>query len=450
MFSALRNLLPSGQSPRQSVELQVFPEPLNRARPRSHATEPVTPMSPLSKVTAQMAKYLESSRRPDDTLDGSPMPGSFLVDESAPPDASPTMEALETLLTAAVLTDSAIHDHSHSDHHKLFSPAAECYQDAGSKFPSSLQPLDLTTAMQNIAAVTKVPSIPKTPSVPLLVKLVVNVSPVNPSSPPILLHHHPVFLLLERLREMKHPLRGSFGRDAIYEERMKYRKSKTKETSSREQTTKEKRDCLRERMRVLNAHVCALYAPLIPESPIEVDADNLFNTTFVQLNALNQVLVLLAIICHLIIGLSIDQSTIRSLVDLDEPFSLSENARISGMPQSLPEALKRIDVDGRFDFYATCPSCSFSNTALPLKGKKMFPRLVTTISLARMVSSNAPYLVSSLSDYLACCLADPTYVEQSKEAIDSAFSATKSGKPDSETHNVFEAGFTKDFKGLSV
>lgn len=58
-----------------------------------------------------------------------------------------------------------------------------------------------------------------------------------------------------------------------------------------------------------------------------------------------------------------------------------------------------------------------------------------------------PYLVPSLSDYLARCLADATFVEQSKEATDLAFHAIKSGNVDSGTRNVFEAKFIKDFRG---
>ncbi|KAE9387296.1 hypothetical protein BT96DRAFT_948479 [Gymnopus androsaceus JB14] len=38
-------------------------------------------------------------------------------------------------------------------------------------------------------------------------------------------------------------------------------------------------------------------------------------------------------------------------------------------------------------------------------------------------------------------------IEQSKEAMDSAFHAIKSGNVDSGTHNVFEAKFIKDFRG---
>lgn len=153
--------------------------------------------------------------------------------------------------------------------------------------------------------------------------------------------------------------------------------------------------------------------------------------------------------------------------DLDRPFSPSQNAIISDMPKNLPDALKKLDVDGHFDFYAICPSCSFSNKARPLKGKKMFydfPETChnnvvgengifdcgTNLLKTRRdgtVQPTKPYLVPSLSDYLARCLADATFVEQSKEATDSAFHAIKSGNVDSSARNVFEAKFVKDFRG---
>jgi hypothetical protein len=191
--------------------------------------------------------------------------------------------------------------------------------------------------------------------------------------------------------------------------------------------------------------------------------------SFFQLEPLNQVLILLAIICHLIIGLSIDHSnfilqsaclcaclgmsTTDSHTYPNNSFSLSQNAIISDMPKNLPDALKKLDVDGRFDFYATCPSCSFSNKGHMLTGKKTFYNFPETCN-NDVVGENGifkcntkllktrrdgttqpikPYLVPSLSDHLARCLADATFIEQSKEATDSAFRDIKSGKCDSGT-----------------
>ncbi|KAF5361343.1 hypothetical protein D9757_012333 [Collybiopsis confluens] len=514
-------LKPSLTLPLLALDVLRFPksltapsELLGQDNPQSPDTTSMSlssPSSPLSKITRQMANMRL----------GSPMPGSFVFDEADEAgytaDTSNTMETLETLLTAAVLTNSPV-DESHNDRHKLFSSAAECYEDSGAKLPLLLS-LDLSTAVRSIASVVGPSSTRKTPSVPpacqaggrrFASKSVPSFSPnaLLPDPTPrsagkvereeagaldrLLAEHEAHYadvfdgrftdlsdeIKRQKLDKVTKWLNDGLAAVEMYEDRMRFRMSKTKKTSLKDDTAKEKRDLLRERMRALNAQVCVLYAPLIPESPIEVDA------AFTRLNPLNQVLTLLGIICHLIIGLSIDQSNFimhsailcaylgmstgdSHISSLDTPFSPSQNALISEMPKNLPDALKRIDVDGHFDFYATCPSCSFSNKALPLKGKKTFYAYPETCKndvvgengvfrcSANLLKTRRdgtaqpikPYLVSSLSEYLARCLADATFVEQSKAATDSAFHAINSGKADSDTRNVFEAKFIKDFRG---
>jgi hypothetical protein len=164
--------------------------------------------------------------------------------------------------------------------------------------------------MQGIAAITKATS--KTPSVSparkgggrrFTSKSILspsNSSPPSPASPSagkverdearaldklyteFEVHHADVFdghfmalsagLKCQKLEKISKWLNDGLVTIESYEERMKYRKYKAKQDSSKEEMAKEKRDRLRERMRVLNAQVCTLYAPLIPESPIEVDA----------------------------------------------------------------------------------------------------------------------------------------------------------------------------------
>ncbi|KAF5351480.1 hypothetical protein D9757_012880 [Collybiopsis confluens] len=496
---------------------------LNQDSPKSYV-EPMSPMSPMTKVTAQMASLRLESPRPTHGFpdDGNNMPGSFLFNDAAP--LSPTMESLETLLTAAVLTDG-LSDESCHRHDRLFSSAAERYEDSGASIPPSLRLLDLNAAMQSIAAVAKSPSALKTPSVSPARQaggrrftsksiLTPNSSPPSssPTSPPAgkvekeearaldrlrsefeaysaeLLDGHFVTLSTElqcqKLDRVNKWLNDGLVAIESYEERMNYRKSKAKCASPMEDVAKEKRDGLRERMRALHAQVCMLYTPLIPESPIKVDADYLYDTAFVQLDPLNQVLILLAVICHLIIGLSVDQSNflIHSTIlcvhlgmstcdsgssTLEDQLSPSQNHIIADMPKNLADALKRFDVDGRFDLYATCPSCSFSNKAHPLKGKKTFYDF-PEICLNDVVGENGvfkcgtsllktrrdgtvqpikPYLVPSLSDHLARCLTDATFMEQSKKAMDSAFHTINLGKSDSGIHSVFDAKFIKDFRG---
>lgn len=213
----------------------------------------------------------------------------------------------------------------------------------------------------------------------------------------------------------------------------------------------------------------------------------LYDTDISFKDQLNQVLALVAVICNMVIGLSILQcnflvgvailcaqlgmSTVSSHgtthgTTLPHEFSPSQNEIIANMPRNLPDALKMFDVDGRFDMYAACPSCNYTNKAHPLKRKKFYEYPVSCSNILVGKDGSAlcgtkllkerhdgtvqpikPYLVSSLPDHFARCLADPTYVEQSKQACDLAFATAQTGVEPDSLQNVFEGEFMKDFKG---
>ncbi|KAJ3764773.1 hypothetical protein FB446DRAFT_12318 [Lentinula raphanica] len=535
MFSALRSLLPLRQDPSSTTGDSRSNSPGSRVTEH----DVLQPMSPMSRVTSEMAQlHLESPLRSPITqlqedistlhLDDNPMPGSFLRDRDSdkthgstniPNESSSALESLETLITAATLTSSPMDT---SSHNKLFSGASEFYQDASTHIPSSVQSLDIHSAMKSLAAVSQ----PRKPSVlpafrpgrQFARQSIPRKSNSRSPSPTgsrlgkverdelnmlqkltqeFDSHHTDIFssdftalstdLQCRRLDAVTEWLNDGLALIETYEERAKYRKYKTTQTSKtapKEITLKERRDLLRERMRTLHAKVCALYAPIMPQSPIQVDADNLFNSDLPHLAPINQVLILLAVIFHMIIGLSLVESnfllqvavscvqlgmyTCGSRIGSQAPeFSPSQQDIISGMPRNIPDALKRLDVDGHFDLYAVCPTCSYTNKAHPLTGKKTFyhypdtcdnhvvgedgsSRCGTDLLKTRRdgtVQPIKPYLVSSLPDYLARCLADSTFVEQSKDATDSALRNIHSGKSSSEVHNVFEADFVKDFRG---
>ncbi|KAE9385508.1 hypothetical protein BT96DRAFT_1006986 [Gymnopus androsaceus JB14] len=152
--------------------------------------------------------------------------------------------------------------------------------------------------------------------------------------------------------------------------------------------------------------------------------------------------------------------------NLSHSFSPLQNEIISDMPSSLSAALKHFRAEGRFDLYATCPSCSFTNKARPLPGPKLFDypeHCVNDIVGEHGVSKCGselltrrrdgtvqpikPYLVSSLPDHIARCLSDATYLNQSIDATDTALHAIHTGEEQIGVQNVFEANFIKDFKG---
>lgn len=149
-----------------------------------------------------------------------------------------------------------------------------------------------------------------------------------------------------------------------------------------------------------------------------------------------------------------------------DSFSPSQNEILSDMPSSLSAALKRFGADGRFDLYAACPSCSFTNKAHLLPGSKAYEypercknRIVgehgvSTCNHELLVRRHdgtlqpiKPYLVSSLPDYLARCLSDVTYLSQSVDATDTALHAMRAGEEQISVESVFEANFVKGFKG---
>ncbi|KAJ3964303.1 hypothetical protein EV361DRAFT_71022 [Lentinula raphanica] len=354
MFSALRSMLPLRQERPQSMvddSPSKSPVPVGSSEQSS---------SPMSRITSEMAKmHLDSPQRSPISqlrdglsalhLDVDPIPGSFLFDEASfkpqvgdeiPNESSSTLESMETLITAATLTANPMDT---STHNKLFSGADEFYGDAGANIPSSVQPLDLNAALESLVAVSQ----PRKPSVaPAFrpgrqfarqsIPRKSNSRSPSPSGPRIgkverdelktlqklnqefETYHAQIFcdgftalptdLQCRSLDEVTNWLNKGLTLIETYAERTKYRNYKatsTPITASKESTSKERRERLRERMRALHAKVCALYAPLMPESPVQVDADHLFDSELPNLAPVNQVLILLAVILNMVIGLSL-------------------------------------------------------------------------------------------------------------------------------------------------
>lgn len=208
-----------------------------------------------------------------------------------------------------------------------------------------------------------------------------------------------------------------------------------------------------------------------------------YNPSFTYLDQINQVLVLLAVICNMIVGLStlqcdffisvaimcvkLGMSTVGpSSSSLSNSLLPSQNEIISDMPTSLSAALKKFGADSRFEMYATCPSCSFANHARLLPGPNLYnypshcknqivgKEGVSTCRKELLTSRRdgtlqpiKPYLVNSLPDYLARCLSNETYCKQSTDATDAALDGIRTGKPQASVRHVLEADFIKDFKG---
>ncbi|KAF5332314.1 hypothetical protein D9758_016105 [Tetrapyrgos nigripes] len=250
-----------------------------------------------------------------------------------------------------------------------------------------------------------------------------------------------------------------------------------------EEELAERRKELHERLRSLLVKTDTIKLLRIPKAPVKINADYVHQSDFFYMDQINQVLVLLAVICNMVIGLSIVQCNFLvgvsvMLVKLGMstacpdntcntpyPFSPSQDEVIAGMPNSLAGALKRFGAEGRFDSYATCPTCNFTNKGVLIdNGQYHYPETCTnrvvgesgvsicgTSLLTRRSDGTfhpiKPYLVNSFHNYLARCLGDPTYLECSKKAADDAYNAISSGQQHDDIQDVFDAEFTMDFKG---
>ncbi|KAJ3980158.1 hypothetical protein F5890DRAFT_1557967 [Lentinula detonsa] len=524
-LSSLRNMLTLRQTDQPQSGTTTPAKGSEHGSPVSQMAanllEETAPQSPTSLVSGLAVDF--SALRLEEVNN---MPGSFLLDSPPSNDQNPfpaSLEALEMIITVATLTADPIDTLNHS---KLFTPAAEFYERQGAAIPGSVH-VDLNSAMQGLAAVSqsKKPStLPASrlsrqfarQSVPRATK---SRTPSPTNRPNGRVEQREVDTLENLAREFDthhaavlHESFDAQSRDFQYstldktskwlqeglilietfEERLKYRNYNQKRamgsasaTSQKNITLKDRRDRLREHLKTLHATVCALYVPLIPEQPIEIDANHLFSTHISQMDQLNQVLVLLAVICNVVIGLSLldcnflmgvavlvarlgmSASSHSKGSTLPHEFSPSQNEIIADMPKNLPDAFKKLDVDGHFDLYATCPECSYTNKAHPLKGKKIFYNYPETCDNdlvgengtarcgAQLLKSHRdgtvqpvkPFLVPSLPDYLARCLSDPVYVEQSKNATDNALDAIQTGQAQTGVNDVFEAHFIRDFNG---
>lgn len=290
-------------------------------------------------------------------------------------------------------------------------------------------------------------------------------------------------------------LKGSLKRLKDLDRKGKYRRQK-----GGSDELKEERRELSTRMRSFYTKIYALYAPLIPTNPIPVDAgafpfqlifvirlsetrqDHLYNADIVYLDEINQVLIILIVVCNMVMGLSTAQCNFLVAIagilikmamatngssEGSSTLLPSQNGVISDMPTSLSDALQKFDVDGVFIPYATCPSCNATTKGIPVEdGVYHWPDTCTNSIVGKEGARTCgepllicrkdgipqpikPYLVGSLPDYIARCLLDPVYLEQSVRGTDAALQDIQRGIDAKQTavHDVFEAEFIKDFKG---
>ncbi|KAF5317882.1 hypothetical protein D9758_018788 [Tetrapyrgos nigripes] len=472
--------------------------------------------------------------------DDNAMPGSFSprIMNSANDQTSSSSrfnDDLVTLLTAATITATPADG---SSHNKLFSSSCEAYQQASTS-SHTYRPLEMSDVVEGLQAAVAARSPVSSPSqrpgrqfgstAVYLPQRPSNQSPAGspqPTTPNFLtppasdpattLCDQKEHLALENMsgrlaehedmlfgdafssldaeqQDLKLELARTFLKSSLGEitqllsnahrrQKSAARRSSSDSASKVEQLNNQ-RKALHERLRSLSVKIAALDAFRVPKAPVRINADYVYNSDFPKLDQINQVLILLAVICNMVIGLSITQcnflvGVVVLLVKLgmstggthDSSISYSptpsQNTIISDMPTSLADALKKFGVEGSFDMYAACPTCNFTNKATMLDNNGQSHYLETCANLVVGESGKSicgtgllnrrsngtahpikPYLVSSFHDYLARCLADPAYLGLSNKAADDAYEAINSGTACNDVQNVFEANFTSDFKG---
>lgn len=227
-------------------------------------------------------------------------------------DASNTLEELETLLSAAVLTSSPIDT---STHGKLFTSSSEFYDPRNSSIPDSLRPLDVSSAMQGLEALAKAkrPSLPpasrpgrqfgrqavyshhrksksrsRSPSSPAVNGKVEadEVKELDSLGDQLVYHQAQVlndlFLSLtsdsqcERLDQATAFVNYGLSRISHFatktRARVKMATYRGTPVKSSGEVAEQKRNILGEELKTFHTQICVLYAPLLAERPLVIDA----------------------------------------------------------------------------------------------------------------------------------------------------------------------------------
>ncbi|KAJ7073089.1 hypothetical protein C8F01DRAFT_1301002 [Mycena amicta] len=229
---------------------------------------------------------------------------------------------------------------------------------------------------------------------------------------------------------------------------------------------------------------------LVPKSvstdELEYDTEHHFENSIGDYDTVAQVTILLAVICHVIVGISTNPCNfILELVTMiirltmsigstgDRPNPKQEDV-LKQLLTSLESALSKFKIDPKTVIYATCPSCH--NTHKPTKdrltGDPSYPETcegyvypkdgVATLCGKQLLEMRQgklrpvkPFVYTSFVDYVAAMVAEPGIETMCEESVDTALAAVRealSKNPDAppsaeSVNNVFEAAFLRSFKG---
>ncbi|KAF7330467.1 hypothetical protein MVEN_02485900 [Mycena venus] len=234
----------------------------------------------------------------------------------------------------------------------------------------------------------------------------------------------------------------------------------------------------------LDQHIDCLEALLPKEvaitetAPLPYDAAHVHINPVGHLDLIAQMMVLLAVVCNVILGLSTQpcdlliqsvQMIIRLVMSMNlaadaEEYNLEQQHVLGQLPRSLRAALDTFKLDAKTTVYAVCPSCHFThapkehritgdrvylsvcdNYVLEPDGQRQCskPLLEDRNGKLRPIK---PFLYVSFMDHLARLLSDPQIEEMCDRVCDMAMASIGDPPPEF-IHNIFEGDFMRTFQG---
>ncbi|KAJ7478508.1 hypothetical protein FB451DRAFT_1172840 [Mycena latifolia] len=125
-----------------------------------------------------------------------------------------------------------------------------------------------------------------------------------------------------------------------------------------------------------------------PTTPMVYDTSHLLKDPIAQLDIIAQMLILLGIVCHVIIGIATDLCNfiiqtvtmiikctmslhMKMNVEGTESYGLNQEDILKQLPSSLYAVLNSFNIDGQTTIYAVCPSCHHMH--LPINADSAIP-----------------------------------------------------------------------------
>ncbi|KAF7340362.1 hypothetical protein MVEN_01955500 [Mycena venus] len=398
--------------------------------------------------------------------------GTLADDVSSKFDASTLEDTLKIadMMTALALTDSGSNVYEQPS--KLFASRASFQKDRALHQPTSFTPVSVAEATRSVNAVLDNPKkVDKCQerSLRVLAEVKQQVEDARTS-----LDIEPSFSLndLEHVAQMRSKVTTASGIASLAEKTLKHVRD-----------GEEKEDVIG-RLRALDLKITYLGAVLPEETtPFQYDASYIAQSPIKNLDMIAQVMILLGIVCHVIIGLGTDPTnfvlqTVTLLIkmvmslhakknsDGTETYDAQQIDILEQLPSSLHVALNRFNIDGKTLQYAVCPDCHHTHAPQnPKAAVLMYPKTcvnsVVDIKSGRKTCGTEllimqdcrlrpikPFLCPSFMDHLAQVLSDPEIERLCDQACDDAFAVLHQPSPSAlHTTNVFKASFLKDFEG---